>query len=161
MQENHVIRPISPADYSQLRDLYKYSLAKNAKGFVQKLEFHGDIAARAEKYQNSNGTMLGIFQDHTLIGFGGLKQAKNNRAELCNLHLHPQQQGKGLGKRLAQILIQDAEELGYDTVELHVTATQVAAINLYRKLGFVETKRQVYDVEGQSYDTIFMELHID
>lgn len=160
MQENHVIRPISPADYDQLRDLYKYSLSKNAQGFVQRIEFHGDIAERAAQYQNTNGAMLGIFQDDTLIGFGGLKQAENNRVELCNLHLHPHQQGKGFGKWLAQVLIQDAEALGYDTVELHVTATQNAAISLYKKLGFVETKRQLYDVEGNSYDTIFMELYI-
>ena len=161
MQENHVIRPISPADYDQLRDLYKYSLSKNAAGFVQNPDFHGDIAERAAQYQNSNGVMLGIFQDNTLIGFGGLKQTENNRVELCNLHLHPHQHGKGLGKHLARVLIQDAEELGYDTVELHVTATQDAAIGLYKKLGFAETKRQVYDVEGNAYDTIFMELRIN
>ena len=161
MQENHVIRPISPADYDQLRDLYKYSLSRNTAGFVQNLDFHGDIAERAAQYQNSNGAMLGIFQDNTLIGFGGLKQSSSMRVELCNLHLHPHQHGKGLGKRMAQILIQDAEELGYDTIELHVTATQDAAIGLYKKLGFSETKRQVYDVEGNAYDTIFMELRIN
>lgn len=161
MQENHIIRPISPADYDQLRDLYKFSLSKNAAGFVQNIEFHGDIAERATEYQSNNGTMLGIFMDdNVLIGFGGLKQTENNRVELCNLHLHPHQQGKGLGKHLAQVLIQDAEELGYELVELHVTATQDAAIGLYKSLGFTETKRQTYDVEGKDYDTIFMELHI-
>lgn len=160
MQENHIIRPISPADYDQLRDLYKYSLSKNAAGFVQNTDFHGDIAARAAQYQNTNGAMLGIFQDDTLVGFGGLKQTDSHRVELCNLHVHAHQHGKGLGKHLAQILIQDAEELGYDTVELHVTATQNAAIGLYKKLGFAETKREVYVVDGNSYDTIFMELRI-
>jgi len=161
MRQNHVIRPISPADYDQLRDLYKYSLSRNTTGFVQKPDFHGDIAVRAEQYQNNNGAMLGVFLDDTLIGFGGLKQAENNRVELCNLHLHPHQQGKGLGRHLAQVLIRDAGKLGYDTVELHVTATQQTAINLYRKLGFTETKRQVYTVDGNDYDTIFMELRID
>src|SRR5690606_6742900 len=57
MQQNHVIRPISPADYDQLRALYKYSLSKNTAGFVQNPDFHGDIAARAEQYQNNNGAM--------------------------------------------------------------------------------------------------------
>lgn len=162
MQENHIIRPISPADHDQLRDLYKFSLSKNTEGFVQDIDFHGDIAARATQYQNQNGAMLGIFIDNkTLIGFGGLKQTENNRVELCNLHLHPHQQGKGLGKHLARVLIQDAEELGYEMVELHVTATQDAAIGLYKSLGFTETKRQTFDVAGKDYDTIFMELHIN
>ena len=102
--------------------------------------------------------MLGLFQDNTLLGFGGLKQKENGRVELCNLHLHPHQHGKGLGKQIALALIDEARELDYQTVELHVTVTQEAAISLYKRLGFIETGRKVYDVDGQSFDTVFMEL---
>lgn len=158
-----ILRPVTAADAEQLRDLYKFSLQKNQGGFVQAMSFHGDIYARAESYQQNNGTMLGLFadDDRTLLGFGGLKQKENNRAELCNLHVHPHQHGKGLGKFLALTLIDDARDLGYDTVELHVTATQDAAIGLYRRLGFSETGREVFVVESGSYDTIFMELPIN
>ncbi len=158
-----VLRPVTAADAEQLRALYKFSLQKNQDGFVQSQDFHGDIYARAESYQQNNGSMLGLFadDDRTLLGFGGLKQTENNRVELCNLHVHPHQHGKGFGKFLAQTLIDDARDLGYDTVELHVTATQDAAIGLYRRLGFSETGREVFVVEGSSYDTIFMELPIN
>lgn len=161
-QNNVILRPVTETDAEQLRALYRFSLQKNAEGFVQNPDFHGDIHARASDYQNNNGTMLGLFadDDRTLFGFGGLKQKENNRAELCNLHVHPHQNGKGYGKHIALTLIDDARELGYDTLELHVTATQSAAIGLYRKLGFSETGRQVYSVEGGSYDTIFMELSL-
>lgn len=125
---------------------------------MQKPDFHGDIAARAAKYQAENGAMLGLFTaQNELLGFGGLKATSNGGVELCNLHLHPQHQGQGLGKRLALALIEEAEELGYHKVELHVTVTQAAAIGLYKSLGFTETRRQVYDVEGQGFDTVFME----
>jgi ribosomal protein S18 acetylase RimI-like enzyme len=144
--QNPVLRPISPPDADQLRALYKYSLEKNARGFVTNPVFHGDIYERATQYQRDNGAMLGLFgDDSTLLGFGGLKQKENGRAELCNLHLHPHQHGKGLGKLLALALID-------------VTVTQESAIGLYKRLGFVETSRKVYDVEGQSFDTVFMEL---
>ncbi len=158
-----ILRPVTAADAEQLRALYKFSLQKNQEGFVQSHDFHGDIYARAESYQQNNGTMLGLFadDDRTLLGFGGLKQTENNRVELCTLHVHPHQHGKGFGKFLAQTLIDDARDLGYDTVELHVTATQDAAIGLYRRLGFSETGREVFVVEGSSYDTIFMELPIN
>lgn len=160
--QSHIIRPVTPADDNALRALYKFSLEKNTQGFVQRIEFHGDIAERARHYQNDNGVMLGVFMDDgkSLIGMGGLKKTENNRVELCNLHVHPHQQGKGIGKRLAQVLIQDAEELGYDAIELHVTATQDAAIGLYQHLGFQTTGRKVFDVEGKDYDTIFMELQL-
>lgn len=159
-ENNTILRPVTETDAEQLRALYKYSLQKNAAGFVQNLDFHGDIAARAAEYQNDYGAMLGLFadDDRTLLGFGGLKKTENNRVEICNLHVHPHQQGKGYGKYIAQVLVDDARELGYDTIELHVTATQNAAIGLYKTLGFSETGRQVFTVEGASYDTIFMEL---
>lgn len=156
--QNQTLRPISPADAEQLRGLYKTSLEINARGFITNPSFHGDIYDRAAQYQRSNGAMLGLFQDDTLLGFGGLKQKENGRVELCNLHLHPHQHGKGLGKQIALALIDEARELDYQTVELHVTVTQESAIGLYKRLGFIETGRKVYDVEGQSFDTVFMEL---
>jgi ribosomal protein S18 acetylase RimI-like enzyme len=158
--QNQTLRPISPADADHLRSLYKMSLEKNPRGFITNPAFHGDIYDRAAQYQHSNGAMLGLFQDDTLIGFGGLKQKQNGRVELCNLHLHPHQHGKGLGKHIALALIEEARELDYQTVELHVTVTQESAIGLYKRLGFTETARKVYDVEGQSFDTVFMELQL-
>jgi ribosomal protein S18 acetylase RimI-like enzyme len=155
-----IIKPIVPADAPQLRELFKLSLSKNPHGFIQDVCFHGDIADRAEKYQAENGEMLGVFDGEKLIGFGGLKYKDDTRVELCNLHLHPDYHGQGLGKRLSYALIDDARALDYDIIELHVTVTQDSAIGLYKHLGFVETKRQVYDVGGNSYDTVFMEMKL-
>ncbi len=160
MQKIPLLKPISPADADQLRALYKLSLERNPRGFVTNPTFHGDIFARAQKYQQQNGAMFGLFdENNTLLGFGGLKQKDGGRVELCNLHLHPDQQGRGQGKLLAFALIDEAKELGYDTVELHVTITQQKAIGLYKRLGFTETGRKVYDVEGMTFDTVFMELN--
>lgn len=126
---------------------------------MQRPDFHGDIFDRAQKYAADNGEMLGLFTpEDNLIGFGGLNNKGEGRAELCNLHLHPDYHGQGLGRRIAVTLMDDAEKLGYGILELHVTVTQTSAIALYRKLGFRETKRQVFDVEGKSFDTLFMEI---
>lgn len=160
MQNAPILRPLNPDDAEQLRALYALSLQKNAAGFVTNPGFHGDIFARAEKYRAENGAFLGLFDDGRLVGFGGLKAKEEGRVELCNLHLHPECQGQGQGKRLALALIDEARELKYDIVELHVTVTQEKAIGLYRRLGFTDTRRKVYDVEGKSFDTLFMELSL-
>lgn len=105
--------------------------------------------------------MLGLFlDDGTLIGMGGLKQKDGERVELCNLHLQKDYHGQGLGKRMANALIDDARELGYGVLELHVTVTQTSAIGLYERLGFKKTRREIFDVAGQSFDTQFMELSL-
>lgn len=155
-----VLRPIAPEDAPQLRELYKYSLERNAAGFVTCPNFHGDIYERAVGYQQQNGAMFGLFEDDgkILIGFGGLKQKDGARVELCNLHLHPHYQGRGYGRLIANMLIDEARELGYGIIELHVTVTQENAIGLYKRLGFSETGRKVYDIEGKKFDTLFMEL---
>lgn len=156
--ESLEIRPIRPADAEGLRALYALSLRRNAQGFIQNLQYHGDIAERAAAYQSGNGAMLGVFTNDNLVGMGGLKRKDAERVELGNLHLHPEYHGCGIGKKLSLALLEQAKKLGYSVVELHVTATQEAAIGLYKRLGFVQTDRRVYDVEGQSFDTIFMEL---
>lgn len=161
MEKFPLLRPIGPGDADQLRRLYRLSLEKNSRGFVTNPGFHGDIYDRAVKYQQENGAMFGLFDENgSLLGFGGLKQKDGGRAELCNLHLHPDYHGKGYGKLLACMLLDEARELKYQVVELHVTVTQEKAIGLYKSLGFKETGRKVYEVEGQTFDTLFMEMAV-
>lgn len=155
------IRSITADSYEALRELYIFSLRYNRPGFIQNEKRDGDIADRAQKYQTENGDMLGIFKpDGTLIGFGGLKRnAKDHsRVELCNLHLHPECHGQGLGRRIVETLIAHARQRGYKTVELHVTITQTAAVNLYQSLGFIQTARILHESTDGTYDTLYMDL---
>lgn len=155
------IRAVTAMDHESLRELYIFSLRYNRPGFIQNEKRDGDIAERAQNYQANNGDMLGIFKpDGTLIGFGGLKRnAKDHsRVELCNLHLHPECHGQGLGRRIVETLISEARSRGYKTVELHVTITQTAAVSLYQSLGFVQTSRIVHESTDGTYDTLYMDL---
>lgn len=155
------IRHIDQTDHDALRALYIKSLKLNKDGFIQDLDFHGDIAARAVQYQSNNGLMIGAFDGDQLIGCGGLVGKSDTLAELGKLHLDPAYQGRGLGRMMAEHILTEAENLGYDIVDLHVTITQEAAIGLYRKLGFTETKREVFEyADGTTYDTIFMEYQV-
>lgn len=156
------IRDLTPEDANDLRSLYRLSLSLNKAGFIQDPMHHGDIYTdRAAKYQSERGRMVGLFDvNQKLHGFGGLKKTSETHVHLCNLHLHPDLQNKGLGARIARHLLDQARTLEYSVVELHVTATQDAAIRLYKHLGFIETDRRIYDVKGQIFDTVFMELDL-
>ena len=107
------------------------------------------------------GAFLVLKEQGQLVGMGGLRPMSAERAELCKLHVHPQAQGKGYGRQLAEALLREAAARRLTTVELHVTVTQTAAVALYRKLGFVPTKQAVFEttVGGVplSYDTLYME----
>jgi ribosomal protein S18 acetylase RimI-like enzyme len=152
------IRPLAHEDADSLRELYFRSLRLNVEGFVQNPAFHGDIWQRAETYRENGGDMLGMFDGGKLICIGGLKRKTETTADVCNLHLDAAYQGRGLGRRFVMQLLARARTLGIETAELHVTASQKAAIGLYTSLGFKVTARRTYEIEGNSYDTIFMAL---
>lgn len=152
-----------------LRALYARSLSRNSKGFIQPtankpLRDIGDICC---SFQDNNGAMHGIYVDDTLVGFGGLcRHGDASRVEVCKLHLSEEYQGLGLGRKLLESLIKKADSKGYDTIELHVTATQVAALGLYVRMGFMQTERKIHvSDDGEEFDTIYMEravrMHVD
>ncbi len=155
------IRDLNEADFESLRALYARSLSRNSKGFIQPsasrpLRDIGDICC---SFQDNNGAMHGLYVDGNLVGFGGLWRHNDDpRVEVCKLHLNEDYQGLGLGRKLLESLIDKADSKGYETIELHVTATQVAALGLYVRMGFMQTARKIFvSDDGEQFDTIYME----
>lgn len=69
---------------------------------------------------------------------GGRKFARrwlDNAFELAELHVHPDWQGRGVGRRLLNLLLEEA--VG-DTVVLSTHDRESAARALYRSVGFVD-----------------------
>ena len=68
---------------------------------------------------------------------------------------------QGIGRALMEILIKTAKELGAEKIALDMNADNIAALNLYKSLGFVQEgvlKDQVKYPSGQYGDIILMGL---
>ncbi|WP_390619151.1 ribosomal protein S18-alanine N-acetyltransferase [Maricurvus nonylphenolicus] len=79
----------------------------------------------------------GVIKGQKLLGFS-IVSVVVDESELINIAVHPQAQGKGLGRQLLQ---QAIEQLP-DTVRgmfLEVRQSNEAAIALYDRMGFIET----------------------
>ena len=50
--------------------------------------------------------------------------------------------GKGLGTKLMNSIIEEARSNGYKALSLSVDAANTNAVNLYRKLGFIELRKE-------------------
>lgn len=71
---------------------------------------------------------------------------------LDNVALHPDYQGRGLGRKLIELAAAEALRLGFSSIILYTNVQMTENINLYKKLGFVETERK----QEKGYERVYM-----
>lgn len=161
-----VFAPPCESDRPGIEALYARSVRANPEGFIQDLAFHGPIFALLSEFATSGGAaeILRLHADGPVIGMGALRVTAPGTAELCKLHLDSAFHRLGLGRRLTERLLTQARRLGRRRIDLHVTATQRAAISLYLRLGFTVTEIRPCPVEvyGKEvvFETLFMSLRM-
>jgi len=93
------------------------------------------------------GTYYGAWRDSRdqsgqLIAMAGERLALDGYTEISGVCTHPDHRGKGLGTNVMARVARDHLEEGIVSF-LHVAANNTNAIELYRRLGFEETRRPV------------------
>jgi ribosomal protein S18 acetylase RimI-like enzyme len=162
MKAEFTVRSAGANDFEPLSQLYLDSIKCNPRGFIQDLTFHGCLTDKIPAWRQAGGDCLVASFGDKLVGLGGLAPQNLRSAELCKLHVDSEWQGRGIGRLIATELIERARRIGFQEVQLHVTATQTVAIALYGRLGFREIDRKLFTttVLGAlaSFDTIYMNL---
>ena len=140
-------------------------MRSNPQGFIQDLSFHGRLTSKICPWRKGGGEFLVAQLENAVAGFGALAPLDTMTGELCKLHVATECQGCGIGRLISKSLVDHAQARGFADVSLHVTATQSAAIALYRRLGFKETGRRIFtaSVSGANtyFDTICMVLPLE
>ncbi len=97
-----------------------------------------DLLNPCAYYLESGGEFLVIEEAGKVIGTGGLHPIEASTCELKRVWLYKEQRGRGLGKAIAQRLIQTAKRRGYKRIVLEIATLdlQPAAVGLYKQLGF-------------------------
>jgi ribosomal-protein-alanine N-acetyltransferase len=87
--------------------------------------------------------------DGAVVGYGGMWIIMDE-AHVTTLAVEPKQQGKKIGERLLQVLMEEAILHGASRATLEVREHNVVAQNLYRKYGFREAAiRKHYYTDNQ------------
>ncbi|WP_237276082.1 GNAT family N-acetyltransferase [Tenacibaculum ovolyticum] len=87
---------------------------------------------------NNGGYIFIALQGNTPIGTISLEKINNKEYEILKLGVSKEHQGKGIGKKLMEYVIQLGKEKEILKLILHSNRKLTSAISLYTKLGFEE-----------------------
>jgi ribosomal protein S18 acetylase RimI-like enzyme len=77
-----------------------------------------------------------------IVGMGALRKLKEGIGEIKRMYIKPEYRGKGLGKRMLQLLLGKGNEYGFSAIYLETGCFMTTAQHLYRSAGFHD--REVY-----------------
>ncbi|WP_309645970.1 GNAT family N-acetyltransferase [Phenylobacterium sp.] len=103
-------------------------------------DFGAELASLPGKYTPPRGELL-LARDAEgqALGCVGLRPlAAEGCCEMKRLYIAPEARGTGLGRALAEAIIQRARDIGHSELRLDTLATMTSAIGLYRQMGFAE-----------------------
>ena len=101
--------------------------------------FDKELAGLPGDYAPPEGRLLLADYDGQLAGCIALHKLERDICEMKRLYLRPPFRGKGLGRILAERIIVEARQIGYQRMRLDtVEPIMKDAVAMYRKLGFKE-----------------------
>jgi ribosomal protein S18 acetylase RimI-like enzyme len=104
--------------------------------------YDDDFPRINEVYLADRGEFLVGEVGGRVVAMGGLRRIDDEAAEMCRMRVHPEFQRRGYGAQMVAALETRAVELGYLRLRGDTTLNQPAAIELYRKYGWREIRRE-------------------
>lgn len=82
---------------------------------------------------------ISIYHNRKLIGFGRIISDGIYQTLICDVMVHPEYQGQGIGKKLIEALLKKCEEEGIKWVQLFCAKGKQ---EFYHKLGFISRESE-------------------
>ena len=123
--------------------LHRSALVGISLGLCQQ-EDEADLVAIEQVYLRDGGEVLLGFIDERLVAMGGFKRLTDTSAELRQMRIERELQGKGYGTQLLRALEQLAFQCGIRTVCFDAARRRSLTLEFYRKHGYQETGQGFY-----------------
>ncbi len=151
---------VLPADTGENLEQVKILFREYVDSLGFDLAFQGfqeELANLPSDYSGPAGYLLVVKYKDQPAGCVALRAFNGKICEMKRLYVRPQFRGLGVGRALAEAIIEKARRIGYARMRLDTAPSMEAARALYASLGFREISPYRYNpIEG----AVFMELEI-
>ncbi|MDO4540104.1 MAG: GNAT family N-acetyltransferase [Syntrophomonadaceae bacterium] len=108
-------------------------------------------------YAHPYGRLYIARRDGHWAGCAALRRFDGSRGELQRLYVRPEFRGLKLGRALADLMVSEAQKIGYKALLLDTLPALEAANALYKSLGFQEIKPYYFNPRP---DMRYMEIRL-
>ncbi len=136
-----ILTPQSPAEFDAVREIFReYAASLDIDLCFQ--DFEAELATLPGDYATPRGALLLARVDGQVAGCCALRPLDTadypNACEMKRLYVRPAFRSHGLGRQLAEAILDAADLYAYDHVLLDTLDEMEAARTLYEDLGFEE-----------------------
>ncbi|CAM4129134.1 GNAT family N-acetyltransferase [Pseudoalteromonas byunsanensis] len=120
-----------------------------------------DQSLALEELRQPNVHAIGLRNEDGIVACGAIVKQFNKTlyGEIKRLYVRPSYRGKGLSRRIMQILLHYAGEAQIPLIRLETGSKQTEAISLYENLGFKRCERFGFYTDNPL--SVFMELSLN
>lgn len=119
--------------------------------------FEQQMAEFPGAYSRPDGRLLLAIENGDAIGVVALRRLSEGICEMKRMYVKPEFRGKGIGRMLAERLIEEARQIGYSRMRLDSRSRLKQAVSLYQSLGFKKIGPYRFNPHK---DAVYMELKL-
>jgi putative acetyltransferase len=152
-----IIQPKTEPELQQVRQVFREY--EKYLGFELDFQsFEDELRSLPGVYSPPAGRLfMAVDNGSRPAGTVALKKIDDGICEMKRLYVRPEYRGHKLGLRLAELIIDEAREIGYKKMRLDSLKRLTEALSLYKKLGFIQTDPYVYN---PLEDVVYMGLDL-
>ena len=159
-----MIRDVTEEDAEAIAAIYAHHVAHGTASYDTVAPSADQTRAKIRRIIDASWPFIVADQDGSVVGYAYVTQFRDRAAYAwaCedSIYVHPDWQGRGIGRGLLQGLLRRAEEFGFRQMTAVIGGAEPASIRLHAGCGFREVGRlhAVGWKHGRWLDSVYMQL---